>query len=120
MGSGGMVVMDETTCMVDMARFFLDFTQKESCGKCVHCRLGTKRMLEILTRITEGKGQPDDVALLEELGALIRDGALCGLGNTAPNPALSTLRSVSYTHLDVYKRQPSNRPVEKIWQSYQR
>ena len=92
MGSGGMVVMDETTCMVDMARFFLDFTQKESCGKCVHCRLGTKRMLEILTRITEGKGQPDDVALLEELGALIRDGALCGLGNTAPNPALSTLR----------------------------
>lgn len=92
MGSGGMIVMDETTCMVDMARFFLDFTQKESCGKCIHCRIGTKRMLEILTRITQGDGQESDIALLQELGRQISSGALCGLGATAPNPALSTLR----------------------------
>ena len=92
MGSGGMVVMDETTCMVDMARFFLDFTRKESCGKCIHCRLGTKRMLEILTRITEGKGKDGDIELLEELGVKIKEGSLCGLGQTAPNPVLSTIR----------------------------
>ena len=90
MGSGGMVVMDETTCMVEMARFFLDFTAKESCGKCVHCRLGTKRMLEILTRIVNGEGKEGDVELLEELCASIKDGALCGLGQTAPNPVLTT------------------------------
>ncbi len=92
MGSGGMVVMDETTCMVDMARFFLDFTRKESCGKCIHCRLGTKRMLEILTRITEGKGKDGDIELLEELAIKIKEGSLCGLGQTAPNPVLTTLR----------------------------
>ncbi len=92
MGSGGMVVMDDSTCMVEMARFFLDFTAKESCGKCVHCRLGTKRMLEILTRITEGNGKEDDVELLEELCLAIKDGALCGLGQTAPNPVLTTLK----------------------------
>ncbi|MFZ7133554.1 MAG: NADH-ubiquinone oxidoreductase-F iron-sulfur binding region domain-containing protein [Eubacteriales bacterium] len=92
MGSGGMVVMDETTCMVDMARFFLDFTRKESCGKCIHCRIGTKRMLEILTRITEGKGKDGDIELLEELAVQIKDGSLCGLGQTAPNPVLSTIR----------------------------
>lgn len=92
MGSGGMVVMDETTCMVDMARFFLDFTAKESCGKCIHCRIGTKRMLEILNRITEGKGREGDVELLEDLGARIKEGSLCGLGQTAPNPVLSTIR----------------------------
>ena len=92
MGSGGMVVMDETTCMVGMAKFFLDFTAKESCGKCVHCRLGTKRMLEILTRITEGKGKDGDVELLEELCLAIKDGALCGLGQTAPNPVLTTIK----------------------------
>ena len=92
MGSGGMVVMDDSTCMVEMARFFLDFTAKESCGKCVHCRLGTKRMLEILTRITEGNGKEDDIELLEELCLAIKDGALCGLGQTAPNPVLTTLR----------------------------
>ena len=91
MGSGGMVVMDESTCMVGMAQFFLDFTTKESCGKCVHCRIGTKRMLEILTRITEGNGKEDDIELLEELCLAIKDGALCGLGQTAPNPILSTL-----------------------------
>ncbi len=92
MGSGGMVVMDDSTCMVEMARFFLDFTAKESCGKCVHCRLGTKRMLEILTRITEGNGKEEDVELLEELCLAIKDGALCGLGQTAPNPVLTTLK----------------------------
>ena len=92
MGSGGMVVMDETTCMVDMARFFLDFTQKESCGKCTFCRVGTKRMLEILTRITEGEGREGDIELLEELAYQIKDGSLCGLGQTAPNPVLTTIK----------------------------
>ncbi len=92
MGSGGMVVMDSHTCMVNMARFFLDFTAKESCGKCVHCRIGTKRMHEILTRITEGKGKEGDVELLQELCNGIKAGALCGLGQTAPNPVLTTIR----------------------------
>ena len=92
MGSGGMVVMDEGTCMVNMARFFLDFTAKESCGKCVHCRIGTKRLHETLVRITEGKGREGDVELLEELCRGIKDGALCGLGQTAPNPVLTTIR----------------------------
>lgn len=92
MGSGGMVVMDDTTCMVDMAKFFLDFTCKESCGKCIHCRMGTKRMFEILTRITEGNGQPGDIELLEDLGNGIKEGSLCGLGQTAPNPVLSTIK----------------------------
>lgn len=91
MGSGGMVVMDETTCMVGMAKFFLDFTAEESCGKCVHCRIGTKRMQEILTRITEGTGKQEDIEALEELCEAIKDGALCGLGQTAPNPVLTTL-----------------------------
>lgn len=92
MGSGGMVVMDETTCMVEMARFFLDFTAKESCGKCVHCRLGTKRMLEILTRIVNGEGKEGDIELLEELCVNVGNGALCGLGQSAPNPVLTTIR----------------------------
>jgi NADH-quinone oxidoreductase subunit F len=92
MGSGGMVVMDEDTCMVDVARFFLSFTQKESCGKCTPCREGTKRMLEILTRITEGQGKPEDLEVLERLGNVVRNTSLCGLGQTCPNPVLSTLR----------------------------
>ncbi len=92
MGSGGMVVMDETTCMVDMARFFLDFTQKESCGKCTFCRIGTKRMLEILTRISEGEGKEEDIELLNELAYQIKDSSLCGLGQTAPNPVLTTIK----------------------------
>lgn len=92
MGSGGMVVMNEDTCMVGMAKFFLDFTSKESCGKCVHCRIGTKRMLEVLNRIVEGNGKEGDVELLEELCVSIKDGALCGLGQTAPNPVLTTIR----------------------------
>jgi NADH-quinone oxidoreductase subunit F len=92
MGSGGLVVMDETTCMVDVARFFLDFTQRESCGKCTFCRIGTKRMLEILTRITEGKGKDGDIEQLENLAALVKNNSLCGLGQTAPNPVLTTLK----------------------------
>lgn len=92
MGSGGLVVMDETTCMVDVARFFLNFTQSESCGKCTPCREGTKRMLEILTRITEGEGREGDIELLEDLARNIKRASLCGLGQTAPNPVLSTLR----------------------------
>jgi len=92
MGSGGMVVMDEDTCMVDTARYFLAFTQVESCGKCVPCRLGTKRMLEILTRITEGEGTEGDIELLTELAEGVKDSALCGLGQTCPNPVLTTLR----------------------------
>ena len=92
MGSGGMVVMDESTCMVGMAKFFLDFTAQESCGKCVHCRIGTKRLQEILTRIVNGEGKEGDVELLEELCLGIKDGALCGLGQTAPNPVLTTIR----------------------------
>jgi len=92
MGSGGMIVMDEDTCMVDVARYFLNFTQQESCGKCPSCRLGTKHMVRVLDRITEGRGHEDDIAFLEEIGESIRSSSLCGLGQTAPNPALTTLK----------------------------
>ncbi len=92
MGSGGMIVMDEDNCMVDVARFFLDFTVDESCGKCTPCREGTKRMLEILNRIVEGKGSLEDLDTLEELSETIKDTSLCGLGQTAPNPVISTLK----------------------------
>ena len=92
MGSGGLVVMDEDTCMVDVAKFFLNFTQSESCGKCTPCREGTKRMLEVLTRITEGQGREGDIELLEELARNIKETAFCGLGQTDPNPVLSTLK----------------------------
>jgi NADH-quinone oxidoreductase subunit F len=91
-GSGGLVVMDEETCMVEVARFFMNFTQSESCGKCVLCREGTKRMLEILEKIVAGNGCVEDISLLEELAETVRDGSLCGLGKTAPNPVLSTLK----------------------------
>jgi len=92
MGSGGMVVMDEDTCMVDVARYFLSFTQSESCGKCVPCRLGTKQMLDILDNICNGKGKLEDIDLLLELSEAVKAGSLCGLGQTAPNPVLTTLR----------------------------
>ena len=92
MGSGGLIVMDEDTCMVDIAKFFLEFTVDESCGKCTPCRIGTKRLLEILEKITSGKGEPEDIDRLTELCRYIKDNALCGLGQTAPNPVLSTLR----------------------------
>ncbi len=91
MGSGGMIVMDDETCMVNIAKFYLGFTQDESCGKCTPCRIGTKRMYEILDNITKGKGTEEDLAHLEELAPMIKDAALCGLGQTAPNPVLSTL-----------------------------
>jgi len=99
MGSGGMVVMDEETCMVEIARFFLDFTQKESCGKCTFCRIGTLRMLEILERLTRGEGEPEDIDKLEKLSVQIKDASLCGLGQTAPNPVQTTIRY----YLDEYK-----------------
>ncbi len=93
MGSGGLISMDEDTCMVDMARYFMEFVQEESCGKCVPCRLGTKRMLEILERITQGEGKEGDIELLEELGLMIKETAMCGLGQTAPNPVLSMIKN---------------------------
>jgi len=92
MGSGGLIVMDEGTCVVDVARYFLDFTQQESCGKCSACRVGTRHLVEILDRITKGEGEPDDLSKLQTLGETIKRGALCGLGQTAPNPVLTTLR----------------------------
>jgi NADH:ubiquinone oxidoreductase subunit F (NADH-binding) len=92
MGSGGMVALDESACMVDVARYFLDFTQAESCGKCTACREGTRHLLEILRRITRGQGRPEDLSLLDELSEGVKIAALCGLGQTAPNPVLSTLR----------------------------
>ena len=92
MGSGGMIVMDEDNCMVDIAKFFLGFIVDESCGKCTPCRIGTRRMLDILTRITEGKGQDGDIERLEELANTIKATALCGLGQTAPNPVLATIK----------------------------
>ncbi|MDZ7261727.1 MAG: NADH-quinone oxidoreductase subunit NuoF, partial [candidate division KSB1 bacterium] len=109
MGSGGMVVADETTCMVDAARFFLEFTQDESCGKCPPCRIGTKVMLDILTRITEGRGQEGDIELLEDLAKNIKAASLCGLGQTAPNPVLTTIRYFrdEYEAHIKYKRCPA-------------
>lgn len=110
MGSGGLIVMDEATCMVDMARFFADFVQRESCGKCVPCRIGTKQMLDILTRITRGEGELADIERLERLGETIRKASLCGLGQTAPNPVLSTIRHFRNEYLAhiIEKRCPAN------------
>ena len=92
MGSGGLVVLDDRDCMVDIARYFLKFTQEQSCGKCTFCRIGTRRMLDILDRLCEGKGKPEDLATLETLAEQVKAGSICGLGKTAPNPVLSTLR----------------------------
>ena len=100
MGSGGLIVMDEDTCVVDVAKYFLDFTQKESCGKCVPCRVGTRHMVEILEKITEGRGTADDLLALRTLGDTIRKGSLCGLGQTAPNPVLTTLRYFRNEYLE--------------------
>jgi NADH-quinone oxidoreductase subunit F len=104
MGSGGFIAMNEDTCMVDTARFFMDFIKDESCGKCLPCRIGTKRMLEILERITSGQGQPGDIQLLKELSATIKDTAMCGLGQTAPNPVLSTIKNFSEEYEEHIKR----------------
>jgi len=92
MGSGGMIVMDDTSCMVDVAAYFMEFCRSESCGKCVPCRVGTAQMLELLRRITDGRGTMADLALLEDICDMVRNTSLCGLGQTAPNPVLSTLR----------------------------
>ena len=110
MGSGGLIVMDEATCMVDIARFFTEFVQAESCGKCAPCRIGTRRMLEILTRICEGRGELADIDRLVELGEMIRSASLCGLGQTAPNPVLSTIRYFrdEYEAHIIEKRCPAN------------
>jgi len=99
MGSGGMIVMDEDNCMVDIARFYLDFTCDESCGKCTPCREGTKRLKEILDKICEGKGSIEDLDRLDTLGRYIKDNSLCGLGQTAPNPVLSTLEHFKHEYL---------------------
>jgi ferredoxin len=92
MGSGGLVVLDDTDCMVELARYFLEFTQDQSCGKCTFCRVGTRRMLDILTDLCEGRGKKGDIERLEDLAHRIKEGSLCGLGGTAPNPVLSTLQ----------------------------
>jgi len=92
MGSGGLVVLDESDCMVDVARYFLEFTQNQSCGKCTFCRVGTRRMLDILERLCTGRGRKGDLEELERLGWAVKRGSLCGLGRTAPNPVLSTLK----------------------------
>ncbi|MCL1901217.1 MAG: 4Fe-4S binding protein, partial [Firmicutes bacterium] len=99
MGSGGMIVMDEDNCMVDIARYFLDFTVEESCGKCTPCRIGNKRLLEILDKITDGRGTEEDIQKLEELSAYIKDNSLCGLGQTSPNPVLSSIRHFKEEYL---------------------
>jgi NADH:ubiquinone oxidoreductase subunit F (NADH-binding)/Pyruvate/2-oxoacid:ferredoxin oxidoreductase delta subunit/(2Fe-2S) ferredoxin len=103
MGSGGLIIMDDDTCIVDVAKYFLDFTQKESCGKCVPCRVGTRHMVEILDRITHGEGNPEDLLALRILGDTIKKGALCGLGQTAPNPVLTTLRYFRNEYLEHIK-----------------
>ena len=92
MGSGGMIILDEDTCMVDIAKFYLEFTADESCGKCTPCRIGTKRLLQLLTKITEGKGEPEDLVKIEELANHMKQSSLCALGQSAPNPVLSTMR----------------------------
>ncbi len=100
MGSGGLIVMDDTTCMVDIARFFLDFTVDESCGKCTPCRVGTKRLLELLEKITQGKAKHEDLDKIAELAQFIKENSLCGLGQTAPNPVLSTVRYFKDEYLE--------------------
>ena len=92
MGSGGLIVMDDTKCMINLAKFYLGFTVDESCGKCTPCRIGTQRMLEILERLTEGNGEQEDIEKLEKLAHTIKNASVCGLGQTAPNPVLSTLK----------------------------
>jgi len=113
MGSGGAIVMDENTCMVDMARFFMDFVQDESCGKCTPCREGTRRLLQLLEKICAGRGEPEDLTTMEELSAAIKDTALCGLGQTGPNPVLSTLRYFRHEYeAHIYERRcPAKRCV---------
>ena len=113
MGSGGMIVMDENTCMVDVAKYFTNFLQEESCGKCSTCREGTQRMYEILNNITEGKGKPEDIQTLKELGKVIKDVSLCGLGQSAPNPMLATLRYFMHEYTEHVEKKKCNAIVCK-------
>jgi len=118
MGSGGMIVIDEDSCMVDIAKYFLEFTQSESCGKCTPCREGTKRMLEILTRITEGRGAEGDIEKLDRLGNMIRKASLCGLGQSAPNPVLSTIKNFREEYEEHIKQRKCRAVVCKNLISY--
>jgi NADH:ubiquinone oxidoreductase subunit F (NADH-binding) len=119
MGSGGMIVMDENTCMVDVARYFLNFLQDESCGKCVSCREGTQRMWEIVKEITEGNGKDGDIELLEELAQAVKDASLCGLGQTAANPILSTIRYFRHEYEEhIYKKKCSAGVCKPLYQMY--
>lgn len=110
MGSGGMIVMDEDNCMVDIAKFYLEFTVDESCGKCTPCRIGNKRLLETLIKITNGKGSEEDLNKLDELSHIIKDTSLCGLGQTAPNPVLSTMRYF----MDEYEAHVNEKDVHQV------
>ena len=116
MGSGGVIVMDENTCMVDMARFFMDFIQDQSCGKCTPCREGTRRLLQILERICNGRGQPQDLETMETLSVVIKESALCGLGQTGPNPILSSSRYFrDEFNAHIYEKKcPAKRCVELL------
>ena len=118
MGSGGLIVMDETTCMVDIAKFFLEFTVDESCGKCTPCRVGTKRLLEMLTDITQGKATMEELEEMEKLCYYIKENSLCGLGQTAPNPVLSTLKYFKDEYIEHIKEHKCRAGVCKAMTKY--
>ena len=118
MGSGGMIILDEDTCMVDISKFYLEFTADESCGKCTPCRIGTKRLLQLLTKITEGKGEPEDIVKIEELASHMKQSSLCALGQSAPNPVLSTLRYVRKEYEDHIREKKCEAGVCKAMLSY--
>ena len=118
MGSGGMIILDEDTCMVDISKFYLEFTADESCGKCTHCRIGTKRLLQLLTKITEGKGEPEDLVKIEELASHMKQSSLCALGQSAPNPILSTLRYFRQEYVDHIEKKHCDAGVCKALLTY--
>ena len=118
MGSGGMIILDEDTCMVDISKFYLEFTADESCGKCTPCRIGTKRLLQLLTKITEGKGEPEDIVKIEELASHMKQSSLCALGQSAPNPVLSTLRYFRKEYEDHIREKKCEAGVCKAMLSY--
>ena len=118
MGSGGMIILDEDTCMVDISKFYLEFTADESCGKCTPCRIGTKRLLQLLTKITEGKGEPEDLVKIEELASHMKQSSLCALGQSAPNPILSTLRYFRQEYVDHIEKKHCDAGVCKALLTY--
>ena len=118
MGSGGMIILDEDTCMVDISKFYLEFTADESCGKCTPCRIGTKRLLQLLTKITEGKGEPEDLVKIEELASHMKQSSLCALGQSAPNPILSTLRYFRQEYVDHIEKKHCEAGVCKALLTY--